>query len=321
MIGRVTDYFARLADAFGQGWTRFWFTPSDPATLSAIRLLTGLIVVYLHATLSFDLVAYFGPGGLLPVAEIAPLEGWTFSYLNYLSAPPELWTVHLLGLAVLVLFTLGFWTRLTSVLALVVFLADVNRAPMITSLTEPIAAMVMLYLCLAPCGRRFSIDAVMARSAQRVSLLPRDPASELSTMATIATRLIQVHLALVVAMMAFSKLGGEVWWLGTGVWWLASRAESRLVDLTWLAKTPKLLDAWTHLIVLVELSFPILVWIPLARPLMLATGALVWASIAVLTGDITFALMMGIASLAFISPAGVQACCRRPVAAAASAAS
>ena len=159
MIRRVTDHFARLADAFGQGWTQFWFTPSDPATLSAIRLFTGLIVVYLHATLSFDLIAFFGPQGLLPAAGIAPLEGQTFSYLNYLSSPAELWTVHLLGLAVLILFALGFWTRLTTILALVVFLSDVNRAPMITSLTEPIVATVMLYLCLAPCGRRFSIDA------------------------------------------------------------------------------------------------------------------------------------------------------------------
>ena len=67
-----------------QGWTRFWFTPSDPATLSAMRLLIGAGRVYLHATLSFDLVAFFGPNGLLPTAEIAPLEGGTFSYLNYL---------------------------------------------------------------------------------------------------------------------------------------------------------------------------------------------------------------------------------------------
>ena len=131
-------------------------------------------------------------------------------------------------------------------------------------------------------------------------------------MTTIATRLIQVHLALWVAMMGFSKLGGDVWWLGTGVWWLVSRPESRLVDLTWLARMPLLLNAWTHAIVLFELSFPILVWIPLARPLMLALGTVVWGSIALLTGDIPFALMMCVASMAFLSPATVTACCRRP---------
>jgi hypothetical protein len=309
MMRAATDYCQRLANAFGQGWTRFWFTPSDPTALCAIRLAVGVIVVYLHATLSFDLVAFFGPAGLLPVLDIAPLEGNVFSYLNFLSTPAELWTAHVAGLVILVLFAVGLWTRLTTVLALVVFLSDVNRAPMITSLTEPIAAMVMLYLCLAPCGQRFSLDAVRARRK------PTDPrtvaaARPLSTMATISTRLIQVHLALFVAMMGFSKLSGDVWWIGTGMWWLMSRPESRLVDFTWLHRTPLLIDAWTHLIVLVELAFPILIWAPLARPLMLALAVLVWVSIALVTGEVTFALMMVVASLAFVSPAAFNSCCR-----------
>ena len=64
--------------------------------------------------------------------------------------------------AVLVLFTIGAWTRVTSILSLVVFLSDVNRAPMITGLTEPVVAMLLLYLCLAPCGRYFSLDRRLA---------------------------------------------------------------------------------------------------------------------------------------------------------------
>jgi hypothetical protein len=316
MLQRVSAYFQRLAEGFGHGWTLFWFTPSDPATLSAIRLFTGVIVVYLHATLTFDLVAFFGPEGLLPVNEIAPLEGNTWSYLNYLSTPAELLTVHLLGLAVLVLFAIGLWARVTTVLALVVFLSDVNRAPVLTSLTEPIAAMTMLYLCLAPCGRYYSVDAWFRARRKTDPRLPEAPAEPLSTMSTIATRLIQVHLALFVAMMGLSKLSGDVWWIGTGMWWLLSREESRLADLTWLHRAPMLLDAWTHVIVFFELVFPIAVWIPLARPLLLALGVFVWASIALVTGDVTFALMMCVASLAFISPEGIRGCCGPSAAAA-----
>ncbi len=310
MLRNVVDYFQRLSSGFGQGWTRFWFTPSDPATLSAIRLCTGLVVVYLHATLLFDLIAFFGPNGMLPADEIAPLSGATFSYLNFLSQPAELWAVHLVGLAVLVMFAVGFWTRVTTVLALVVFLSDINRAPMITSLTEPIAAMVLLYLCLAPSGRYFSVDAWLARR-KRPSVADPDAANRPSTFATIATRLIQVHLALLIAMMGFSKINSEVWWIGTGMWWLMARPESRLVDVTGLYRWPKLIDAWTHVIVLFELVFPLLVWVPLARPLLLGIGVFVWGSIALVTGDLTFALMMCIASLAYVSPSTLRACCQR----------
>src|SRR5262245_35485043 len=153
----IGQYFSQLTRSFGQGWTRFWFTPGDPAALCLMRLLVGLLVVYLHATLSWDLVAFFGPNGLLPARAIEPLEEGAFSYLNYLSAPRELWVVHMLGLAVLVAFAAGLWTRLTSILALVVFLSDINRAPMITGRAESVSAMVMCYLWLAPCGARFSL--------------------------------------------------------------------------------------------------------------------------------------------------------------------
>ncbi len=313
MIKQVADYFARLAAAFGAGWTRFWFTPSDPTTLSAMRLLLGLVVVYLHGTLLVDLIALWGPEGLLPAAEISPLEGQTFSYLNYLSTPGELWAVHLIGLAVLVMFTIGLWTRATSILSLIVFLSDVHRAPMITGPTEPIAAMLLCYLCLAPCGRRFSLDHWLAR--RKDSSPHEDPTTdELSTGATIATRLIQVHLALWVAMMGFAKLTGDTWWSGLGMWWLIARQESRLVDFSWLHATPKLIDLWSHAVVLFELSFPLLVWIPLARPLVLAIAAVVWCSLALVTGEITFALVLLIASMAFMSPEFMRSCCARSAA-------
>ncbi len=312
MMQAISDYFARLTAAIGQGWTRFWFTPSDPATLSVIRLLTGLVVIYLHATMLPDLVPLFGSGGLLPATEIAPLDAESFSYLNYLSTPGELWTIHLIGLAVLILFTAGFWTLPTGVLSLAVLLSDIHRAPMLTARAEPVAVLVLFYLWFAPCGQTLSLQSLLRRRRQTPGQSAAASAGDaLSTLATISTRLIQIHLALLVAMMGLSKLASEAWWNGSGVWWLISRPESQLIDLTWLSETPKLIDAWTHLVVLFELAFPLLIWIPLARPLVLAAAALAWTSLAILTGEIPFALMLAIASLAFVSPRIVRACCAR----------
>jgi hypothetical protein len=171
--------------------------------------------------------------------------------------------------------------------------------------------MVMCYLCLAPCGRRFSLDRLLARRTALASPAGKAADQDLSTSSTIATRLIQIHLALLVAMMGFSKLLGETWWSGGGVWWLIARPESRLIDLTAIYATPKLIDLWTHGIVLFELGFPVLIWVPLARPLLLAIAAVVWASLALVTGDTTFALMLWIASMVFISPGVIRSCCGR----------
>jgi hypothetical protein len=302
MMHSARDYFARLSRTFGEGWTRFWFLPSDPATVSAIRLLTGLVVVYLHATLSLDLVAFFGPQGMLPVADIAPLEGNTFSYLNFATSAGELWAMHLIGLAVLVMFAVGLWTRVTTVLALIVFLSVVHRAPMITGRTEVVVAMVLLYLCFAPCGDRFSLD---ARRASRQTKQPGYSGPEPSTLATIVTRLIQVHLALLIAMMAFSQLSEPAWWSGSGIWFLITREQSRLVDFSGLISSPLLVDLWAHTLIAFELLFPILIWVPIFRPLLLGLGVILWTSLGLVTGDLTFTLMLLIASVAFISPATI----------------
>src|SRR4051812_20082648 len=44
-------------------FTDFWFAPADPTTLGFIRVVTGLLVLYVHAAYCFDLRAFFGPDG------------------------------------------------------------------------------------------------------------------------------------------------------------------------------------------------------------------------------------------------------------------
>ena len=46
-----------------QRWKDFWFHPSDPTTLGFIRIMTGLLVLYIHLAYSLDLQAFFGPHG------------------------------------------------------------------------------------------------------------------------------------------------------------------------------------------------------------------------------------------------------------------
>lgn len=39
---------------------RFWFTATDPTTLGMMRIITGLVVLYVHAVYSLDFQAFFG---------------------------------------------------------------------------------------------------------------------------------------------------------------------------------------------------------------------------------------------------------------------
>jgi hypothetical protein len=175
---------------------------------------------------------------------------------------------------------------------------------MISSQVEPILSLVVFYLCLGPAGAYFSVNYLLESRKRRAMGSPASRHRINSTSATVALRLLQVHIAVIYLMMALAKLrGGEsgpVWWTGEAVWWIIARPESRLVDFTWLHSYPLLVNAWTHAIVAFELAFAILIWNRLARPLLLAIAVPMWLSLALITGLTPFCLMMLIASAAFI---------------------
>jgi hypothetical protein len=312
------NYLQTLAAEFGRGWNRFWFAPSDPLPLALLRVAAGLISLYLVAAYSPDLDRYFGSNGLVPLEMVRGLEGQTrdgdrqalvgqvreampreyrFSYLDYFHTPGGLRTVHACGLLTLALFTCGLFTRFTSVAALVVVLSYLHRGPMLTAQVEPILAFVLFYLCLGPAGAACSLD--RWRAARRDS--PQAPTAPLaSSWATVSLRLIQVHLTVVYAMMAVGKVGGNFWWSGMAMWYLIARTEQRMVDLTALHSLPLLVHAWSYAVMFWQVAFPILVWNRLARPLLLGINALMWALMAPVIGNIPLAVMMVVASVAFV---------------------
>lgn len=316
-------YFRTLGGEWTRGWNRFWFAPGDPLVLGVMRIAVGVVALYLVASYTPDLDRYFGEWGLLPVQalnnlkepaqvdpqlvppqvrEAIPRE-YRFSYLDRLHTAGALKAAHLTGLAVLMLFTLGIFTRVTAVASLIVFLSYLHRAPMLTSGTEPIVAMLLFYLCLGPAGGTFSVDARLAAQRRLTSLPTGEAPAALETpWATVAVRLIQVHLTLVYAMMAISKLANDSWWNGLGVWWLIAKTESRMIDLTVLHQVPLLVNAWTYGVLLWQALMPILIWNRLARPLMLGINAVMWLLLAPVVGNLPLAVVMIVASLAFVSP-------------------
>lgn len=50
-------------------WSRFWFTPSDPTPLCLMRIVAGLLALYVHISYSFDLQSLEGRDGWYSVAQ------------------------------------------------------------------------------------------------------------------------------------------------------------------------------------------------------------------------------------------------------------
>lgn len=298
MKKQAATHWEEWTTAVGDGWNQFWFAPASARPLSLVRIMTGLLTIVYFLSFTSDLKRWLGPDSLLPPATVLRLTGgpetqsFHYSLLSLVSKPNELWLFHGIGLLAAACLAVGLFSRIAAGVTLVIFLSYVHRAPMISGLAEPILAPLLFYLCFAPSGHWFGVNAWL--KGRKTDEQPQS-----TVLANLCLRMIQVHLAMLVLMMGMSKLAQQPWWVGDAVWYLLAQTRSRPVNLTFLREFPYLINAWTHAIVFFEFAFPILIWNRFARPVLLIAGVLVWLSIALASGHLIFALTMIAASLAF----------------------
>jgi hypothetical protein len=301
---RLCDEYRRdLVGGTLSGWDRFWFTPADPATFCLIRLLAGLMLLYTHLVWTIDLDAFFGPTPWVSLTALEGMQGVGPSYLSYVESPAMLWTAHISALVVLAMFAAGLFSRVTSVLAFVITVSYANRVPAALFGLDTINGLLALYLMIGPSGACYSLDRLIARWRAGGPLPPPAP----SISANIAVRLIQLHMCIVYLFAGLGKLLGGSWWDGSAMWLAVANLEYQSIDMTWLAAWPWTLNFLTHLTIAWEVSYSVLVWPRLTRPIVLALAIPLHLGIACFLGMITFGLVMLIGNLAFVSPTLIRA--------------
>jgi hypothetical protein len=314
-------YWSTLGSRFGSGWTRFWFTPSDPIALCLMRFLVGLVALWWFLSLLPVVQEWYGPQGTFPLSLTEELRKdaagdttFAIGVLDWVETPSQLWFVYFLGLASIVLMIAGVLSRFTTIAALLTVLSFIHRGLMFTRPVDDILALLMFYLCLGPNGSELSIDALIRRRRQRHAANGSNAgptAVRYSSAATVAVRLMQIHLALIYGAMFIAQLQGEAWWQGTAVWWIMARPDSRLIDFTGVSSSGSLafeylINFGTHAILLFEIGFALLIWHPLSRPIFLALSVVFWVGMALVSGWISFSVLMLLANLAYVSPATIR---------------
>ena len=227
----------------------------------------------------------------------ADLPGAIF---HWFGSPGVLIAIHITALVVFSCFTLGLFTRVTSVLTFLLTVSYIHRVPGALFGLDQINAMLAMYLMLGDCGRAYSLD----RSWRAAPVGP-------TVMTNIAMRLIQLHLCIIYLFAALGKLQGTSWWEGTAIWLALANYEYQSLDMTWIGRWPLLINLITHVTLAWELAYSALIWPRWTRPIMLALAIPIHLGIALSMGMVTFGLIMLVANLAFVSPSLVQRCFRR----------
>ncbi|MEZ6092256.1 MAG: HTTM domain-containing protein [Pirellulaceae bacterium] len=287
-------------------WDQFWFTPRLPYTLAAIRIATGLMLLYTQIVLATRLMAFLGADSWVPADAVRQLHAndYAWSYLWYIDHPTILWLHHALTLAVTFCFACGLMSRITIPLAWFLQLMYMHRLTGSLFGLDQMTTMLTMYLMLTPCGSVWSVDAWL-RKRQTDPAHGRRwwlPLPTPSVAANVGTHLLQLHLCVIYLFGGVSKMRGEMWWDGTAMWFAVSNYEYQSLDMTWIVRYPVLFAALSHLTVFWETFYCALVWPRITRPWVIATAFMVHGGIAVALGMITFGTTMIIANCIFIAP-------------------
>jgi uncharacterized membrane protein YphA (DoxX/SURF4 family) len=289
-----------------RGWDQFWFTPAPPHTLALIRILGGSMLLYTHAVWSINLNAFLGPNSWLTSDAASlmnrDLDGRNFalSYLYFVNSPALLWTLHVAALVVFAMLTVGFFTRVTAVLAWIVTLSYCHRLTGTLFGLDQINAFIATYLMLGDSGGVCSVDRWLVRRRGRELPVRKTVGTN------IAIRCLQLHMCVIYLFGGIGKMRGEMWWDGSALWFAFASLEYQSFDMTWMVRHRWLLALLTHVTVFWETFYCFLIWPKLTRPICLAMAVLVHLGIAVCLGMKTFGLVMIIANLAFVYPETVR---------------
>lgn len=256
--------------------------------------------------------------------RLVPAKGYPiFSVFYQVTDPRWIAVVHGLTLVVMLLFTVGFATRVTSALTWVMALSYIQRAPTTLFGMDTMMIIALLYLMIGPSGAALSVDRLLAswwrrRRAEREHRpAPAwQPPAPMVT-ANLALRLFQVHFCIIYLASGLSKLQGASWWNGTALWGTLANYEFNPLYLAWYRDFLVFLcnHRWLWELVMsggviftlvVEIGVPFLIWPRRTRWLMIVGSVLLHTGISLSMGLTTFGLMMLAMLLSFVPAAAVH---------------
>ncbi len=283
-------------------WHSVWFRPQSTTPLEIIRIGVGLGLLVSYGGMTSHLLDFFGDVGWISLDALAGRREnpWLQSLLYYVSEPWQLYVFHAAFLCACTLLAVGWRTNWVKWLVLVGHISYLHRNPAIYYGVDNILASLTLILCLAPVGRALSLDHVRdVRRAKQRDLHAQLPPAR-SGWGFACTRLIQLQMAVFYFFAGIEKLRGDTWWNGDALWFALTNVEYTNIPLDWLAEHYWLVNVMSYFTLLVELSYPFLIWGRRTRPYYLVAALLLHLGIAVLMGLYLFSFVMAVGHLAFL---------------------
>jgi hypothetical protein len=277
-----------------RAWNAFWFQPTSARPLGAFRICYGLIALANLALLSSTFDYWYSGAGLLQGPEAREIAGpLRFSPLQYFQDPATGHAVLAATAVVTVLFTLGWHTRVMSVLLYLGTLTLYHRNIVTNCGQDELLTILAFYLMLTPCGAAYSLD---ARRAARRRGAPAD-----ALIVPWAQRLIQCQLCLIYFNTAVWKCVGFAWPNGTALHYVLHNPETGRLTLDPLSQYPVAISLLTHGALMAEFLLAFLLWFRPTRRWMIALGVILHVGVEFVVNAPLFTPLMIACYLTFLA--------------------
>ena len=237
---------------------RFFFAADETRwDLVRISAAVTVLVPLLLQCISGNYERFYGHWGMLPRNEAVDLVYWPAFLFLMKSDPTWIWKIYWATVAATVCLALGLWTRIAAAATFFLYVATIQRNLISFNGECGILSFVLLALVFAPAPQRFSLDHLVLKKP-----LPAKTESW-------PVRFLQFNVCMMYFFTTVGKLVGD-WDVGTGeIWYQITLSDwFRFPDVEWL-RARWICWLATHASLLLEGSFPFLVWTRLRFPLVL----------------------------------------------------
>ncbi len=289
----------RLRSLF-DAWNEFFFAPQSPLPIALFRVIYGLLVIATLTLLRPDWLAWYGPHAWVSLSTMHTLEPGTRLNLFAVIPQTDTWinAFFWIFLGSAILLTIGFLTRLNSVLVFLCLASLHQRNVYILHAGDTFLRVAGFFLIFAPAGAALSIDRLIRirRGKEDASIQPRSPWAQ---------RMIQFELALVYFATFCVKVKGAPWLQGTATYYILHLDEFKRFPIpSWFLHPLMLkLESWTALVL--EFSLGVLIWVKELRYFVLTLGLLFHLSLEYSLNIPLFQWDILSAYILFIDPADI----------------
>jgi hypothetical protein len=292
---------------------RFLFPAESDTWLAVLRIGLGLQVAVYALFLRSDWHYLFGSSGKGLVGReigdaitsfespLIPTLSWLVALGRSINISEEAvlsisWAC-LLSSGCFLLF--GLFCRPAAIIAWFLHLCVAESGGLLAYGADNFMTTALFYLMLSPLPDRYSFDRWVVQTK------PKNP-----QLLGFWRRVLQVHLCFVYFIGGLAKCLGSGWWNGSNLWHSLIRPPFNLVSPDILVRFKYALPVLGISICLIEVSYPICIWLKKTRLVWLICILAMHAAIGLMMGLYLFALVMIVMNLAafgFIIPTPAQA--------------